>query len=309
MIKNLMMVAALVAVTGQAAARDCVQGEALYNEGLNAGKSGNMSLAVSKLEQSLAVCETFESAYLLGQAQQQLGNNGAAEEAFEQAQGQASNGDAAAIALGRLAEVKRAQGDTVEALSVVQEARDLHSSPPAWMNELAMDLDSQMANQPLQVEQVTRALTLPKRAFHIVDKPPASGGSPGGAPVGGGAAPNPYANNPSINVRINFMYDSTEVESQSQSNLQVLADALAQSTFDGKQFILIGHTDVRGDRSYNQGLSEQRARAVQIELMSLSPELRGRLRTEGAGESRPLYKGQGEREHGLNRRLEVVVAS
>lgn len=314
--KKLIILTTLALMTGSVSARDCTQGEALYREGLAAGKSGNMSLAVEKLQQSMAQCESYESAYLLGQAYQELGQADQAQAAFEQAQRIAANDDAAAMALGRLAETRRAQGDVVEALSVIQEARAIHSSPPAWMDTLAIELDSETASQPLEVAQVTRALTLPKRAFHIVDKPPQGGNSVGGnaggntnntSSAGNVAATNPYANLPSINVRINFEYNSTSLDSQSQGNLQVLADALSQSTFAGKRFVLIGHTDVRGDRAYNQRLSEQRASAVLGQIMSMQPELRGRMRAEGAGEARPLYQGNSEREHALNRRLEVVV--
>ncbi|MEM1144730.1 MAG: OmpA family protein [Pseudomonadota bacterium] len=309
MLERSLVALAILSAACSATARDCDKGETLYEQGLAAGRAGNMAAAEVKLEQSLFECESYESAYLLGQARQELEDWDGAESAFEMAARLASNNNATALALGRLAELKNSQGDSTEALALVLEARELHTAEPSWMTDLALELDSAMAERPLEIAQVTRALELPKRAFHIVDKPPASnpaGGSTGNA---GPTSSNPYANNSSINVRINFEFDSTKVDSISRGNVQVLADALSQSNFDGKQFVLVGHTDVRGDWGYNQQLSEQRARAIQQELLSRRPELRGRLRTEGAGEARPLYNGQSEREHNLNRRLEVVVAS
>ena len=133
-----------------------------------------------------------------------------------------------------------------------------------------------------------------------MDKPPAAGAAP--------AVPaNPNAGKPSINVRINFQYNSEVLEADSIANVRVLADALAQAVFNGKTFTLTGHSDVRGEPAYNQALSERRARAIEQQLVSLAPALGGRLRSEGAGESCPLYPGTSEREHRLNRRLEVVV--
>ena len=300
-------VAAVAFAQERAGPGPCARGEALYNQGLAAHKSGDTRLAARRLEESLSACETFASAYRLGQARQQLNQLSAAADAFETALTLVAGADPKALALGRLAEVQRAQGDVPAALSTVQQARALHRRPPAWMNELAMELDAGTVEQALDRQQTTRSLSAPARQLRIAgDPPPASRGwyvldtDP--------SAPATYTIRPSIhNARIYFRFDSTEVYPSSRDNVRVLADTLSQSQFAGQRFALIGHTDVRGDRAYNRDLSARRARAIRAQILSMRPQLRERLRIEGAGESDPLYRGDSEREHRLNRRLEVLV--
>lgn len=286
----------------------CARGEALYNQGLAAHDSGDTLLAARRLEESLSACETFASAYRLGQAWQQLNKLNAAAAAFETALTLVAGADPMALALGRLAEVQRAQGDAPAALSTVQQARSLHRRPPPWMNELAMELDANTAEQALDRQQTTQSLSAPPRQVVIEgDPPPASRGwfeTYPSAP----ATNNLYTSRPSVhNVRIYFRFDSTEVDPLSRDNVRVLADVLSQSQFAGQRFALIGHTDVRGGWAYNQDLSARRARVIRAQILSMRPQLRERLRIEGAGESEPLYRGDSELEHRLNRRLEVVM--
>ena len=303
--------AAIAFAPVRAAARDCARGEALFNEGVAAYGSGDTRRAARKLEQSLSECKTFASAYRLGQARQELNQLTAAADAFKIALWLVAGNDAKALALGRLAEIKRAQGDELAALTDIHRARFLHSRPPPpWMKELAMELDAATGERPLGVPEVTRSLSLPDQRLCIVDTLP--GPSRGAYQPGKGhcaeATDNLYVSPPSLdNVRIHFRFDSTEVDVPSRANVRALAEALAHRQLAGKRFALIGHTDVRGERGYNQDLSERRARVVQAQILSLRPQLRGRLRSEGAGESRPLYFGYSESEHRFNRRLEVTV--
>ena len=288
----------------------CARGEALYNQGLAAHDRGDTRLAARRLEESLSACTTFASAYRLGQARQQLNQLNAAAAAFETALTLVAGADPMALALGRLAEVQRAQGDAPAALSTVQKARSLHRRPPPWMNELALELDANTVEQALDRQQTTRSLRAPARQLRIAgDPPPASRGwylsdTDSSAP----ATNDFYTSRQSLhNVRIHFRFDSTEVYPSSRDNVRVLADVLSQSEFAGQRFALIGHTDVRGGWAYNRDLSARRARVIREQILFMRPQLRERLRIEGAGESRPLYRGDSEREHWLNRRLEVVV--
>ena len=297
----------------RAAPGPCARGEALYNQGLAAHDSGDTRLAARRLEESLSACETFASAYRLGQARQQLNQLNAAAAAFETALTLVAGADPMALALGRLAEVQRAQGDAPAALSTVQQARSLHRRPPPWMNELALELDANTAEQALDSQQTTRSLSAPARQLRLDgDPPPASRGwfvrdteDPSDPATNNIYT---YTSRPAVhNVRIHFRFDSTEVYPSSRDNVRVLADVLSQSRFAGQRFALIGHTDVRGGWVYNRDLSERRARVIREQIVSMRPQLRERLRIEGAGESYPLYRGDSEGEHMLNRRLEVVV--
>ena len=69
-----------------------------------------------------------------------------------------------------------------------------------------------------------------------------------------------------------------------------------------------GHTDVRGDAAYNQGLSQRRAESVRAWLIAHGAA-GGRLTATGAGEARPVRTGDTEADHQANRRVEIRIRS
>jgi outer membrane protein OmpA-like peptidoglycan-associated protein len=72
-------------------------------------------------------------------------------------------------------------------------------------------------------------------------------------------------------------------------------------------FVLVGHTDKRGSRTYNQMLSERRARTVKMALERRFPTLIGKLKATGRGETQLLYDGDDETDHMLNRRVKITL--
>ncbi len=75
----------------------------------------------------------------------------------------------------------------------------------------------------------------------------------------------------------------------------------------GKNFDIIGHTDERGSIAYNQVLSEKRAEKVLSVLLQKGIE-RKRLNTIGLSELYPaIPHAKNEKEHQLNRRVEIRV--
>ena len=71
-----------------------------------------------------------------------------------------------------------------------------------------------------------------------------------------------------------------------------------------------GHTDSRGADSYNQQLSESRARAVQGYLMSKFPSLDARhFSSVGFGEAKPLVQNSNPLNMAKNRRVEFTVTN
>jgi len=69
-----------------------------------------------------------------------------------------------------------------------------------------------------------------------------------------------------------------------------------------------GHTDHRGARDYNQGLSIDRANAVADAILSLGVNV-AKVWRVGFGEDMPLQAGDDERAWGQNRRVEFLFAA
>ncbi len=96
-----------------------------------------------------------------------------------------------------------------------------------------------------------------------------------------------------------FDYDSDRLKPGAYAELRRISDVLIKYP----QTILEvgGHTDTRGSESYNQALSERRARSVADELIrnGISPQ---RIRVVGYGETRPISS-----DHAMNRRVEITI--
>jgi outer membrane protein OmpA-like peptidoglycan-associated protein len=67
---------------------------------------------------------------------------------------------------------------------------------------------------------------------------------------------------PSIDLEVNFDYNSDNIGSKAMPQVTALGEALASPDLKGTTFIVAGHTDAKGSETYNQGLSERRAEAV-----------------------------------------------
>src|SRR5882672_2421059 len=67
---------------------------------------------------------------------------------------------------------------------------------------------------------------------------------------------------PSIDLEINFEYNSDRISSAAMPQVTALGQALSSADLKGNTFVLAGHTDGKGGDTFNQGLSERRAEAV-----------------------------------------------
>lgn len=101
-----------------------------------------------------------------------------------------------------------------------------------------------------------------------------------------------------------YDFDSDLVKSDARTNLRELATSLDR--YPGTDVIIIGHTDDVGSDSYNQGLSERRARAAADYLMTQGVS-GARIRTRGLGESEPIASNETEYGRASNRRVEVAI--
>jgi outer membrane protein OmpA-like peptidoglycan-associated protein len=112
---------------------------------------------------------------------------------------------------------------------------------------------------------------------------------------------------PSIDLEVNFDYNSDNIGSKAAPQVTALGEALASPDLKGGTFILAGHTDAKGSDTYNQGLSERRAEAVKQFLAEKYGIDANNLVTVGYGKTQ--LKNPAEPFTGENRRVQVINAS
>jgi uncharacterized protein YjbI with pentapeptide repeats len=112
--------------------------------------------------------------------------------------------------------------------------------------------------------------------------------------------------NASINLAIQFAFDSSEVKPSSVAQLYELAKALQSNTLQNTQILIEGHTDDQGSDDYNQILSENRATSVFQILTNDFGITPSRLKPIGFGESRPVANNTHESGRAQNRRVTIV---
>jgi outer membrane protein OmpA-like peptidoglycan-associated protein len=101
-----------------------------------------------------------------------------------------------------------------------------------------------------------------------------------------------------------FDFDSDVVKGAAQANLTELAQSLKQ--YPESDLLIVGHTDATGSDSYNQGLSERRARSARTYLVSQGVAT-DRVETRGLGESEPVADNASTAGQAQNRRVEVAI--
>jgi outer membrane protein OmpA-like peptidoglycan-associated protein len=109
---------------------------------------------------------------------------------------------------------------------------------------------------------------------------------------------------PSIDLEVNFDYNSDNIGSKAVPQVTALGEALASPDLKGGTFILAGHTDAKGSDTYNQGLSERRAEAVKQFLAEKYGIDANNLVTVGYGKTQ--LKNPAEPFTGQNRRVQVI---
>ena len=109
---------------------------------------------------------------------------------------------------------------------------------------------------------------------------------------------------PSINLYINFEFNSDKLGTDAQIVLRNLGQALKDQRLAKFRFTIAGHTDAVGDAAYNQTLSERRAKAVQDYLVFHYGVDAQRLKAVGYGKTRLLDTANPT--HGVNRRVQIV---
>lgn len=107
-----------------------------------------------------------------------------------------------------------------------------------------------------------------------------------------------------FDVEVQFDFDKDVIRPASYRTVGTVADALHHPVMLGSRFLIVGHTDAKGDRKYNMELSKKRAesvRAALIEAFNIDPK---RLFAVGFGEEQLLDTKKPN--SGSNRRVQLI---
>ncbi len=103
-----------------------------------------------------------------------------------------------------------------------------------------------------------------------------------------------------------FGFDQSNLSADAKATIDKLVTVL--NTYPDTDIEIQGHTDSKGADSYNQALSERRAKAVSDYL--LASRIDGaRITTKGFGESMPKYDNETEEGRAQNRRVEFLITA
>lgn len=105
---------------------------------------------------------------------------------------------------------------------------------------------------------------------------------------------------------VNFAFDSSNLTSAAQTNLDKLAQVLTNNP--DTNINIYGHTDSKGADDYNMKLSERRANAVKAYLSSKGIAS-NRMMAKGEGESQPVATNDTDAGRAQNRRVEFAITA
>lgn len=109
---------------------------------------------------------------------------------------------------------------------------------------------------------------------------------------------------PTLNMKVTFEFNSAKLTKEAQKTLQLLGTALQHESLKPYRFQIAGHTDAAGSETYNQRLSEKRAKSVGRELSQKYGVDLARITIVGYGETKLLYPRAPR--HSDNRRVQVT---
>jgi outer membrane protein OmpA-like peptidoglycan-associated protein len=108
----------------------------------------------------------------------------------------------------------------------------------------------------------------------------------------------------SVNLYVNFAFNSSDLTSDARITLDRLGAALRDQRLAAFSFLIAGHTDAKGGVEFNQKLSERRADAVRSYLIAQFGIAAERLSAKGYGKSQLLDPANPE--DGVNRRVQII---
>jgi OOP family OmpA-OmpF porin len=117
--------------------------------------------------------------------------------------------------------------------------------------------------------------------------------------------PEPEFTTTTLSAEALFDFDSADLRAEGRSALRDLARSLTDEGAEYSSVLVEGHTCSIGPETYNQGLSERRARSVADFLVSEGVR-EDDIRTVGYGEDRPTADNSTREGREANRRVEVT---
>ncbi len=113
-----------------------------------------------------------------------------------------------------------------------------------------------------------------------------------------------------LTTTFRFQPGLSALDAQSRSNAQLLARALEQGAYDGRELVFVGFSDGEGAAEGNQKIAIRRAEAVKQAVLNaaetLNPE-RTSISVSGFGEALPMACDENAWGRQVNRRVEVWV--
>jgi outer membrane protein OmpA-like peptidoglycan-associated protein len=287
-VQRLLLIAVLGVVaawSGLALAMDCRRGADHY---ARAKAAGDRQASIEWLQRSIAVCPNFNAWYMLGRLYSEKGRFDPAIHAFAQARTVAGSAQSEALALGRQGEVLSQAGQGHRALRALEVAYQFHPPPvPDWLAAALRKARLRSHREIMAAAEI------------------ASFFDPGDVIGKHGR----FTVRPAVNLPVHFEFDRADLNASGSRQVLELGRALSGANLHQASFLLVGHTDKRGSRAYNQILSEKRAHTVKMALERRFPTLIGKLKATGRGETHLLYDGDDETDHMLNRRVKITLIS
>jgi outer membrane protein OmpA-like peptidoglycan-associated protein len=273
----------LIFISGSSLAMDCRLGEEYYHL---AKSAGDPKRSIEWLYHSLEACPSFNAWYMLGILYKNQGRTNQAIDAFANAREKDGPSRAEAMALARRGELLAQTGQLFQALHSLKLAKRFHPEPaPDWLEKSLKDTRIQSYRIVMPAEDIAAFLESGTQT----------------------SRDGRFAVRPGVNIPVQFDFDRSDLNSLGMRQITELGGALTRAKMRPWFFLLVGHTDKRGTMEYNQHLSENRAQTVKMELERRFPLLKRRLEIEGRGETEPLYDGDSELDHMLNRRVKVTL--
>lgn len=110
-----------------------------------------------------------------------------------------------------------------------------------------------------------------------------------------------------LTLTFRFRDGSSDLDPQSVSNIQRLADAITRGEFDGHQLLFVGFSDGNGDQAGNLRLSERRARSVRRAVSARVLDTTLDMEVLAFGELMPMACDDTPWGAKVNRRVEVWI--